>query len=105
MTTPRPERRPPKKTKEACEKGKYCGPRRFNGELRDIATQALGLGITQKALRAQVGRGLIPYRRLGGRIVFLHDEVREFLHQLPGVTAADALANVAARNGASGAAR
>jgi hypothetical protein len=40
---------------------------------------------------------VIPYRKLGGRIVFLPDEVREFLCQLPGVTAQQGLANVRAR--------
>lgn len=85
---------PPKK-----QKGKPTGRRRFDGTVKDIAGEALDLGITEKALRSQVARGKIPYRRLGGRIVFLADEVHDFLRQLPGVTAAEALANVAARNG------
>jgi hypothetical protein len=71
--------------------------RRFDGAVKDVAGEALELGVTVKTLRAQVARGLIPYRKLGGRIVFLPDEVREFLRQLPGVTAAQALANVASR--------
>ena len=86
--------RPPRK-----RKGVPSGPRRFDGELRDIATQAQRLGVTEKALRAQVARGLIPYRRLGGRIVFLPDEVMAFVRQLPGVTFERAIENVAARNG------
>lgn len=92
--------RPPKKAK-----GQATGPRRFDGELRDIPTQARGLGITTKALRSQVARGLIPHRRLGARIVFLPSEVSEYLRQLPGVTLADALANAAARHGTSEAGR
>jgi Helix-turn-helix domain len=85
-------RKPPKK-----KAGQAKRPRRFDGAVKDVAGEALELGITQKCLRSQVARGLIPYRRLGGRIVFLADEVREFLRQLPGVTAEQALANVAAR--------
>jgi hypothetical protein len=79
--------------------GKCKGPRRFDGALRDIAGEAANLGISEKALRAQVARGLIPHRRLGGRIVFLADEVSTYLRQLPGVTADEALANVAVRAG------
>jgi hypothetical protein len=85
---------PPPKQKETCKT-----PRRFNGALRDIPGEAARLGMTEKTLRAQVARGLIPHRRLGGRIVFLADEVDTYLRQLPGVTAEEALANVAARTG------
>ena len=93
-------RRPPRK-----QKGDAQTPRRFAGALRDISTQASELGVSVKTLRAQVARGLVPHRRLGGRIVFLEDDVTAYLHQLPGVTVADALANAAARNGTSEAAR
>jgi hypothetical protein len=94
-------RKPPRK-----QSGQAKRPRRFDGLLaKDIAGQAGELGETEKALRAQVARGTIPYRRLGGRIIFLPDEIREFLRQLPGVTAEQALANVAARRADLGAAR
>jgi len=85
--------KPPRK-----KSGQAKRPRRFDGMLaKDIAGQACELGETEKALRAQVARGTIPHRRLGGRIIFLPDEVREFLNQLPGVTAQQALVNIAAR--------
>ena len=71
-------RSPPRKKKGAAQ-----GPRRFAGTLRDITSQASELGVTPKTLRAQVARGLIPYRKLGGRIMFLHDEVRDYLRQPP----------------------
>ena len=87
-------RAPPKKQKD-----KPTGPRRFDGALRDVAHQARELGITEKCLRAQVARGLIPHRRLGSRVVFLADEVSAYLRRLPGVSADEALANLAARNG------
>jgi hypothetical protein len=79
--------------------GQATGRRRFDGALRDIAGQSTAFGITEKALRSQVARGLIPHRRLGGRIVFLADEVTAFLRGLPGVSAEQALANVTARAG------
>jgi hypothetical protein len=100
MSTPRPERRPPKKVK-----GQATGLRRFDGALWDVATAAQQLGETEKQTRSQIARGLLPHRRLGGRVVLIADEVREYLRQLPGVTAADALANVAARRDAPEAAR
>lgn len=79
--------------------GTATGRRRFDGATKDIAGLAARMGVTEKALRAQVARGLIPYRRFGGRIIFLADEVDAFLRQLPGVTLDQALANVAARAG------
>jgi hypothetical protein len=85
---------PPKK-----QKGRTSGPRSFKGAIRDVDGIAAFLGETPKTARAQVDRGLLPYRKLGGRIVFIIDEVQEFLRRLPGVTADEALANVVKRNG------
>ena len=84
---------PPKRAGQATVR------RRFDGALRDVDGIAALLGTTAKQVRSQVARGLIPHRRLGGRIVFLVDEVTAFLRQLPGVTIDQALANVATRNG------
>jgi hypothetical protein len=86
--------KPPKK-----QKGRNSGPRSFNGAIRDVDGIAAFLGETPKTARAQVDRGLLPYRRLGGRIVFIVEEVQEFLRRLPGVTADEAIANVVKRNG------
>jgi Helix-turn-helix domain len=88
------KRRPPAK-----KPGAATGRRTFNGATKDVASLAARMGVSEKALRAQVARGLIPYRRFGGRIIFLADEVDAFLRQLPGVTVEQALANVTARNG------
>jgi hypothetical protein len=88
-----PERkRPPKK-----QAGQATGRRRLNGAVLDVPAMADRLGDTEKGIRAKIARGLLPYRRLGGRIAFLSDEVDAFLHQLPGVSVAEALANIAAR--------
>jgi hypothetical protein len=90
-------RKPPKK-----RAGQAKRPRRFDGALWDIATAAQRLGETPKQARSQIARGLLPHRRLGGRVVLIADEVMEFLAKLPGVTVADALKNISVRNGSEG---
>lgn len=42
-------------------------------------------GDTPQAIRMRVYRGLLPARRLGGKIVFLRKELEEFLRNLPKV--------------------
>ena len=34
-----------------------------------------------------VARGQIPYRKVGGRLLFLEDEIQEFIRNSPGITA------------------
>jgi hypothetical protein len=80
--------------------GKRTGKRRLNGdEVLDIPASASFFGDTEKGIRGKVARGLVPYHRLGGRIILLRSELTAYLAQLPGVTVAQALANVAARAG------
>ena len=87
-----PRKPPPRK-----QVAHATGRRRFDGELLDVAGGARLLGITEKAARARIARNLLPHRRLNGRVVFIRRELLEFLTGLPGVTAAEALANVAQR--------
>jgi hypothetical protein len=54
-------------------------------ELLDVAGVAALLGTTEKAIRSRVDRRQIPYRRWGGRIIFLRREVLAFIDSLPGV--------------------
>ena len=77
--------------------GVPTGPRRLNGLVLDVATMARELGCTEKRVRSQAARGFLPYRKDGGRVVFLRHEVLAFLDRLPGVTAEQALANIAQR--------
>ena len=91
-----PMRKPP--TKRA---GQAIGPRTINGAAMDMAHGAAFLGETEKTARAQVARGILPYRRLGGRVVFLKTELEEFLQALEGVKLEEALANLRTRAGAS----
>lgn len=88
-------RTPPRK-----QPGQAKGRRRLNGGVKDVAAMAEQLGVTEGKVRSAVARGCLPHRRWGGRIVFLASEVEAFLGALPGVTAAEALENVAARRGA-----
>jgi excisionase family DNA binding protein len=50
---------------------------------------ALFLGRTPKAIRRMVERGQIPFRRWGKRIVFVREELEEFVNALPGMRPAD----------------
>ncbi len=77
--------------------GQATGPRRVNGLLMDVASLARKYGMSEKKVRSDVARGLLPHRRMGGRILFLEDEIMDFYRRLPGVTASEALANIAAR--------
>ncbi len=88
------KRLPPRK-----KAGQATGPRRINGLLMDVASVARKYGMSQKKVRADVARGLLPHRqsRVGGRILFLEDEIIDFYRRLPGVTMSEALANIAAR--------
>lgn len=74
--------------------------RRLAGELLDVAAAAGLLGTTDKMIRARVARGLMPHRRWGGRIVFVRKDLIAFLAGLEGVTADEALANIARSGGA-----
>jgi hypothetical protein len=73
--------------------------RAIQGAIYDVAGLATRDGDSQKAIRGRVARGTIPYRRLGGRIIFLADELDAFYKALPGVSATEAVANLAQRDG------
>lgn len=55
------------------------------------------LGCTEKTVRTRAARGLLPYRKWAGRIIFDVAEVEEFLRKLPGVTVEEALQNLEER--------
>ena len=68
----------------------------------DMLTAAQFAGWTENAMRARVERGRVPYRRDGGRIIFLRDELEDFLRGLEGVDVKEALANDRAARGIKG---
>jgi hypothetical protein len=87
-----PKHKPPRR-----KPGTGTGPRKIAGEALDVRSTAALLGGTELQTRGLISRELIPYRRLGGRIIVLRAELEAFLAGLPGVTAAEAAQNAAAR--------
>jgi hypothetical protein len=83
---------PPKK-----QKGQGCGLRRIDGAALDVRGASAFYGGTEKQTRGLVDRRLIPFRRLGGRIVFLRSELEGWLQTLEGCTLDEARANHEAR--------
>ena len=77
--------------------GVATGARRFTGEVLDVAALTQILGGSEKTTRSRTARGQLPYHRWGGRVIYLRSEVLEFLRELPGTTAEEATANLAAR--------
>ena len=85
---------PPKK-----RPGQGKGPRRINGFVLDIATAAKFAGWTEKKMRGRVERRRVPFRKDGGRIILIRDELEAFLRGLQGVDVKEALANERAARG------
>jgi hypothetical protein len=79
--------------------GKATGPRTLNGDAMDVATFSREQGQTEKTTWAQIQRRVIPFRKLGGRVVILRSEIQRFYEALPGVTVEEALKNLQERNG------
>ncbi len=59
-----------------------------------IAQGAEYLGLTEKAFRKWLERGRIPYRKLGRRVLIPRNDLEQFLADLPGRTAKEALTAV-----------
>ena len=80
------------------------GPRTFAGEALDVhGLAARYFGGSEWTVRSRVANGTLPYRRLGGRILFLTSELERFFsEELPGVTLEQARANLAAKHGHAG---
>jgi excisionase family DNA binding protein len=70
-------------------------------EILDVPGAAKLLGLTERSIRARVARHQLPFRRLGGRIIFRRAELLDFLEKLDGVGLGEALAN-ATREGVKG---
>ena len=87
-----PRRLPPKK-----RAGRATGPRRLDGAVLDVDTAAAFLGDSPKGTRSKIARGLLPHRRLAGRIILIRSELEQWLAALPGVNASEAIANAQAR--------
>lgn len=78
--------------------GDPTGRRRLDGEVMDVASLATYRGKSEKAIRGKVARRQRPFRKQGGRVIFIKAEIDEFHRRLPGV-GVEELKNVASRNG------
>lgn len=68
-------------------------PRPHVPELLALADAARLLALTEHAVRARVARHQLPFRELGGRVVFRHSELLDFIDKLDGCSVSEALAN------------
>lgn len=73
--------------------------KKFDGAVLDVSTAACLTGMSEKTIRARVARRCLPFRRFGGRIVFLRSELEQFLQGLPGCDLNEAAENAGARSG------
>ena len=94
LNQPNRFKRPPKK-----KHGQAAGRRKISGEILDVTAVAELLGVSEHTIRARQSRQQIPYRKWGGRIIFLRAEVMRYLEQLDGVSIEEALENEKARRG------
>ena len=89
-----PRKTPPKK-----QRGQGLGPRTIDGAALDVRGASVFYGGTEKQTRGLVERRLIPFKRLGGRIIFLRSELEAWLSGLDGCTLDAARKNLEARHG------
>ena len=71
--------------------------RTVNGLLLGVPEASALIGNTERSLRALIAQGVIPYRKLGGRVVFRRVELEKWIETLEGVSPKDAEANRKAR--------
>ena len=71
--------------------------RTFNGELLDVRAASTRWAGRNGSLRGFVAHGLVPYRKLGSRVVFRRSELEQWIENLPGVSLKDAELNRKAR--------
>ena len=63
----------------------------------DVRSGSAYCGWSEKQMRGYIDRRLVPFRRLGSRIVLLRSELETFFVELPGCTLDEARANQEAR--------
>lgn len=63
----------------------------------DVRTAAAELGVSEKTIRTRAARRLLPFRRFGGRLLFLRDELDQFFRALDGCDLDEARRNLARR--------
>lgn len=81
------------------QRGQQRGPRRIDGAALDVRGASALCGWSEKKTRSMIERRLMPFRRIGGRIVFLRSELEAWLAALGGCSLEEALENLRARQG------
>lgn len=71
--------------------------RTFDGIVLDVNTCGTVLGTSERVIRGLVAKKIIPYRRLGGRIVFIKTEIETWLANLSGCSLDEARRNLKLR--------
>ena len=69
----------------------------MDGIALDVRTGSAFCGWSEKTTRGMIDRGLMPHRRLGGRIILIRAELETWLQALDGIGPEAALENVRAR--------
>jgi len=67
--------------------------------LLDVRGAAQLLGTTERAIRHQVARQVLPFRRRGRRVIFLRAELENFINTLPGCSLEEAQNQIKRRQG------
>ena len=68
--------------------------RKYSGKVMDISTVAEEFfGGSRRSVESKVARRLLPFKKLGGRVIFLRSELDEFFLKLNGTSIDEALAN------------
>jgi excisionase family DNA binding protein len=71
--------------------------RAISGLLLGVKEASQLLGNSERSMRALIAQGVVPYKKLAGRIVFKRSELESFVEGLPGVSMKEARENVKAR--------
>jgi hypothetical protein len=79
--------------------GQGSGPRRLRGVILDVSGVAELLDCSEGMVRTRAARGLLPSKRWGSRLIFLRQEILEYLATLPGTTVEEARRNQQRRAG------
>lgn len=74
------------------------GPAPHLSRVLSVEGAAQFLGNTPKSVRQLQARRLLPYHKIGTRVIFLKDELEAFLRGLPGCSLDEAKRNLAERN-------
>jgi len=73
------------------------GKNNFPTATLNVRQVAIWLGWSEKKVRSHVERQTIPYRKIGGRIVFIRSDLENFLNFLPGISVEEATKNLERR--------